>query len=217
MRPPRVIVAITGGSGAPYATRLLEVLPEPADLILSDAGRQVIELETGLKARQVEKLARRVFSNQDLAAAPASGSHPYDALVVIPCSTTTLAKIAHGIADNLVTRAAAVCLKEQRKLILVPRETPLSAIYLENMAKLASLGVVILIAAPPWYIHPKTLDDFRNYMAGKVLDHLGIENHLFPRWKEENSGQIGSPKTPSPAAPRAARKPPVSARPRGKR
>jgi 4-hydroxy-3-polyprenylbenzoate decarboxylase len=182
----RVLVAITGGSGAPYATRLLEVLPEAPDLILSDAGRQVVELETGLPASAVEAMARRVYSNRDLAAGPASGSHPFDALVVIPCSTTTLGKIANGIADNLVTRAAAVCLKEHRKLILVPRETPLSAIYLENMRRLAALGVVILIAAPPWYIAPRTLDDFRNYMAGKVLDHLGIENHLFPRWREEN-------------------------------
>lgn len=180
----RVLVAVTGGSGAPYAARLLEVLPEPPDLIISDAGRQVIELETGRPAAELEALARRVYSNSDLAAGPASGSHPFDALVVIPCSTTTLSKIAHGIADNLVTRAAAVCLKEHRKLILVPRETPLSAVYLENMRALAALGVVILIAAPPWYIKPRSLDDFRNYMAGKVLDHLGVEHRLFPRWKE---------------------------------
>jgi 4-hydroxy-3-polyprenylbenzoate decarboxylase len=184
MPHPRVVVAITGGSGAPYATRLLEVLPEPPDLILSDAGRQVVELETGRPAAELEARARRVYSNKDLAAGPASGSHRFDALVVVPCSTTTLSKIATGIADNLVTRAAAVCLKEQRKLILVPRETPLSAIYLENMRKLAALGVVILIAAPPWYIAPRSLDDFRNYMAGKILDHLGIENELFHRWKQ---------------------------------
>lgn len=211
MRPRRVLVAVTGGSGAPYATRLLEVLPDPPDLILSDAGRKVVELETGRPATELEARARRVYSNTDLAAGPASGSHPFDALVVIPCSTTTLSKIAQGIADNLVTRAAAVCLKEGRKLILVPRETPLSAVYLENMAKLASLGVVILIAAPPWYIAPRTLDDFRDFMAGKVLDHLGIENDLFPRWKmdEEQAGQ-GKARAPRPRAP--ARKPARRAR-----
>ncbi|HEX9708638.1 MAG TPA: UbiX family flavin prenyltransferase, partial [Candidatus Thermoplasmatota archaeon] len=196
----------------------LEVLPEPPDLILSDAGRKVIELETGLTARQVEARARRVYSNRDLAAPPASGSHPFGALVVIPCSGTTLAKIAHGIADNLVTRAAAVCLKEGRKLILVPRETPLSAVYLENMQKLASLGVVILIAAPPWYIAPRSLDDFRNYMAGKVLDHLGIENHLFPRWKEgeeDRKEDATGPRRAGPAAPpRKPTRPRAAAPPR---
>jgi flavin prenyltransferase len=184
MPGPRVIVAITGGSGAPYATRLLEVLPQKPDLIISDAGRQVIEFETGKKAAAVEKMARRVYDNRDVAAGPASGSNRYDALVIVPCSMTTLSKIAVGIGDNLVTRAAQVCLKEHRKLILVPRETPLSAIHLEQMAKLASLGVIVLIAAPPWYIRPKSLDDFRNYMAGKILDHLGIEHTLFPRWKQ---------------------------------
>lgn len=185
MANPRIIVAITGGSGAPYAVRLLEVLPEKPDLIISEAGRQVIEYETEMKAAQVEKLARRVFDNHDLAAAPASGSHKFDALVIVPCSTTTLSKIAVGIGDNLVTRAAQVCLKEHRKLVLVPRETPLSAIHLEQMAKLAALGVTILMAAPPWYIRPKTLDDFSNYMAGKILDHIGVEHNLFPRWKQE--------------------------------
>jgi 4-hydroxy-3-polyprenylbenzoate decarboxylase len=134
-------------------------------------------------------MARAVYSNSDLAAPPASGSHKFDALVIVPCSTTTLSKIAVGIGDNLVTRAAQVCLKEHRKLILVPRETPLSAIHLEQMAKLAALGVTILIAAPPWYIRPKSLDDFTNYITGKILDHLGIEHTLFPRWKEEKEGK----------------------------
>lgn len=187
MANPRVIVAITGGSGAPYAIRLLESLPEKPDLIISDAGRQVIEYETPKKAADVEKMARRVYRNNDLAAAPSSGSHKFDALVVIPCSTTTLSKIATGIGDNLVTRAALVCLKERRRLILVPRETPLTAIHLEHMAKLAALGVTILIAAPPFYIRPKSIDDLLNYIAGKVLDHLGVENKLFPRWKEDES------------------------------
>jgi 4-hydroxy-3-polyprenylbenzoate decarboxylase len=187
----RVVVAITGGSGAPYAVRLLETLPEKPDLIISDAGAQVIAYETGKTAKAVARMARKVYDNRDLAAAPASGSHRYDALVIVPCSTTTLSKIAAGIGDNLVTRAAQVCLKEQRKLIIVPRETPLSAIHLEQMSKLAALGVVVLMAAPPWYIRPKTLDDFTNYIAGKVLDHLGVEHHLFPRWKEEDAPRAG--------------------------
>ena len=94
-----------------------------------------------------------------------------------------------GIGDNLVTRAAQVCLKERRKLIIVPRETPLSQIHLEQMAKLAQMGVVVLMAAPPWYIRPKSLEDFQNYMAGKVMDHLGIEHKLFPRWKQEDESR----------------------------
>src|SRR5574342_314502 len=147
MAAERIVVAITGGSGAPYALRLLEVLPRKPDLIISDAGRQVILHETGRKPSQVDKMAV-------------------------------------GIGDNLVTRAAQVCLKERRKLIIVPRETPLSAIHLEQMAKLASLGVTVLVAAPPWYIRPRSLDDFTNYIAGKVLDHLGLDHDLFPRWKE---------------------------------
>jgi 4-hydroxy-3-polyprenylbenzoate decarboxylase len=183
--PKRIVVAITGGSGAPYALRLLETLPAKPDLIISDAGRQVIEYETGRKAKDVEKMARRVYDNRDLAAGPASGSNRFDALVIVPCSTTTLSKIAVGIGDNLVTRAAQVCLKEQRKLIIVPRETPLSAVHLQNMARLAELGVVVLMAAPPWYIRPKKLDDFTNYIAGKILDHIGIEHTLFPRWKAD--------------------------------
>jgi 4-hydroxy-3-polyprenylbenzoate decarboxylase len=187
MVAPRVIVAITGGSGAPYALRLLDVLPTKPDLIISDAGRQVIEYETGKKVAEVERKARQVYRNDDLAAAPSSGSHRFDALVVVPCSTTTLSKIATGIGDNLVTRAALVCLKEHRRLILVPRETPLTAIHLEHMAKLAALGVTVLMAAPPFYIRPKSLNDFVDYIAGKILDHLGIENTLFPRWKQEES------------------------------
>jgi flavin prenyltransferase len=106
--------------------------------------------------------------------------------VIVPCSMTTVSKIAVGIGDNLVTRAAQVCLKEHRKLIVVPRETPLSTIHLEQMAKLASLGVIVLMAAPPFYIRPKTLDDFVNYIVGKILDHLAVEHKLFPRWKEGN-------------------------------
>lgn len=130
-----------------------------------------------------------MFDNKDLAAGPASGSNRYDALVIVPCSTTTLSKIAVGIGDNLVTRAAQVCLKEHRKLIIVPRETPLSAIHLQQMTRLAELGVIVLMAAPPWYIRPKTLDDFTNYMAGKILDHLGYEHKLFPRWKQEGGSK----------------------------
>lgn len=187
MAAPRVVVAITGASGAPYALRLLEALPEKPDLILSDAGRKVVEYETGRKPSSLTKLARRVYENEDLTAAPSSGSHKFDALVIVPCSATTFSKIALGIADNLVTRAALVCLKEHRKLIIVPRETPLAAIHLEHLAKLAALDVVVLFAAPPFYTKPRTLDDQISYIAGKILDHLGVEHKLFPRWREDKA------------------------------
>jgi 4-hydroxy-3-polyprenylbenzoate decarboxylase len=123
-----------------------------------------------------------VYRGDDLAAAPASGSHRFDALVIVPCSGTTVAKIASGIADNLVTRAAAVALKEQRKLILVPRETPLSAIALENLLKLARLGAVVLSASPGFYGKPREVSDLVDFVVARILDHLGVDHELGPRW-----------------------------------
>lgn len=178
----QILVGVTGASGAAYARRLIEVLGARADVILSRDAESVIRFETGLTPKAFAKGAREVYAGDDLAAAPASGSHRFAALVVVPCSGTTVAKIAAGIADNLVTRAAAVALKERRPLILVPRETPLSAIALENLHKLALLGVVVLPASPGFYGKPRSVDDLVEFVVARILDHLGVEHDLGPRW-----------------------------------
>ncbi len=179
---PRILVAVTGASGVAYAHRLIEVLGDRADLILTKDAAAVIEIETGLSTKEFAFGVHAVHRDEDLAAPPASGSDRFPALVIVPCSGTTLAKIAMGIADNLVTRAAAVALKENRKLILVPRETPLSAVTLENLLKLARLGVVILPASPGFYGKPRRIEDLVDFVVARILDHLGIEHALGPRW-----------------------------------
>ena len=179
---PRFLVAVTGASGVEYARRLIEVLGDRADVIVTKDASAVIEVETGASVKDFAASARAVFRDEDLAAAPASGSHRFRALVVVPCSGTTLAKIATGIADNLVTRSAAVALKERRPLILVPRETPLGAIALENMLKLARLGVVILPASPGFYGRPTKIGDLVDFVVARILDHLGVEHPLGARW-----------------------------------
>jgi len=178
----RVLVAVSGASGVEYARRLIEVLGDRADVIMSKDAQAVIELETGLTMKEFAAGARAVYGDDNLAAAPASGSSLFRAVVVVPCSGTSLAKIAAGIADNLVTRAAAVAIKENRKLILVPRETPLSAIALENMLKLARLGVVILPASPGFYGQPKRIADLVDFVVARILDHLGVEHSIGVRW-----------------------------------
>ncbi len=179
---PRFLVGVTGASGVEYARRLIEVLGERTDVILTKDAWPVIEVETGLSAKEFVAGAHAVYRDEDLAAAPASGSHRFRALVVVPCSGTTLAKIATGIADNLVTRAAAVALKENRPLVLVPRETPLSAIALENLLKLARLGVVVLPASPGFYAQPKRISDLVDFVVARILDHLGVEHAVGVRW-----------------------------------
>ncbi|HII40397.1 MAG TPA: UbiX family flavin prenyltransferase [Thermoplasmata archaeon] len=178
----QILVGVSGASGMAYARRLIEVLGKRTDVILSRDAEAVVKFETGLTAQEFARGARRVFRGDDLAAAPASGSHRFDALVIVPCSGTTVAKIASGLADNLVTRAAAVALKEHRTLILVPRETPVSAIALENLLKLARLGVVVLPASPGFYGKPAEVSDLVDFVVARILDHLGIEHELGPRW-----------------------------------
>lgn len=178
----RILVGVTGASGAVYARRLIDVLGDRSEVILTKDALGVVEIETGLSAKEFGAGAHAVFRSDDLTAGPASGSSAFQALVVVPCSGTTLAKIATGIADNLVTRAAAVALKENRPLILVPRETPLSAIALENMLKLARLGVVILPASPGFYGKSRGIDDLVDFVVARILDHLGVEHPLGPRW-----------------------------------
>jgi 4-hydroxy-3-polyprenylbenzoate decarboxylase len=178
----RILVGVSGASGAAYARRLIEILGERADVILSKDAGAVVKVETGLTVKEFTAGARHVYRGDDLAAPPASGSHRFDALVIVPCSGTTVAKVASGIADNLLTRAAAVALKEQRRLILVPRETPLSAIALENLLKLARLGAVILPASPGFYGKPREVDDLVDFVVARILDHLGVDHELGPRW-----------------------------------
>ncbi len=184
-----ILVAVTGASGAAYARRLIEVLGDRADVVLSRDAEPVIQFETGLSPEEFTSGAARAYRGDDLAAPPASGSHPFRALVIVPCSGTTVAKIASGIADNLVTRAAAVALKERRTLILVPRETPLSAIALENLHKLAVLGVVILPPSPGFYGRPKAVEDLVDFVVARILDHLGVEHELGPRWSGPPEGE----------------------------
>ncbi|WP_457596153.1 UbiX family flavin prenyltransferase [Hydrogenimonas sp.] len=172
----RLLVAITGASGAQLGMRLLEALPESVTpyLILSDSAREVVRHE-GVRA----------FDADDIAAAPASGSFPIDAMAVTPCSMNTLAKIACGIADNLVTRAAAVTIKERRTLLLAPREMPFSPIALENMLKLSRLGVVVAPPVMGYYAKHETVEEMERFVVGKWLDLLGIEHELYRRWRIE--------------------------------
>lgn len=179
----RYIVAITGCSGTRYGIRLLEELEGEKELIVSEMGKKVLEQETEYGYEDMDSLADDVYEDDDLFAPPASGTHKVDAMVICPCSQSTVAKIAAGLSDSLITRAASVTLKEHRKLVLVPRETPLNEIMLENELKLARAGAIVLPASPAFYQEPKSLDDMVDFVVGKVLDQLGQEHELFKRWE----------------------------------
>jgi 4-hydroxy-3-polyprenylbenzoate decarboxylase len=178
----RLAVCITGASGAPYAYRLLRALKGRAELVISADAEEVIRMETGRTAQDFRALAAASYANDDFHAPFASGSAPHDAVVVVPCSMNTLSKIALGLSDNLITRAAAVALKENRKLVLVPRETPLTAIHLEHMLTIARLGGTVLPAMPGFYHEPKTLEDLVDFVVARILDHLGVEHDLMRAW-----------------------------------
>jgi len=181
----RLIVAITGASGVIYGKRLLEVLQNKkieTHLIISKAAEKIIEHELQAIKKDIEKLATHAYSVDDLTAPISSGSFKTDAMVIIPCSMKTLAGIAHGYAENLILRVADVMLKEKRKLILVPRETPLNVVHLRNMLELAKQGVAIVPAMPAYYHKPRNINDVVDHLVGKVLDCLEIEHTLFKRW-----------------------------------
>jgi len=183
-----IVVGISGASGVQYGIRLLEALKAKGcttHLIITDSARKIIEIETSSPARGVEELATHVYAPKDFSAPVASGSHLFDALVVIPCSMGTLSGIACGSSDTLITRCADVCLKEKRRLILVPRETPLSLIQLRNMVAASVAGAVILPACPAFYSQPKSLAELVDVLVGRVLDLLGLENDLYKRWEGE--------------------------------
>lgn len=193
----KIVLAVCGASGVIYGLRLLKaLLGRNVDvyLVISSAGKEVLSHETGFSDDSIELFLERigikttarsslfVYSNDDFYAPFASGSFQYDAMVVSPCTMGTLASIASGIANNLILRAADVCLKEKRPLILLPRETPLSKIHLCNMLKLTEAGGTILPPSPSFYSSPKTIDELVDTVVSRVLDHLMIENNLMKRW-----------------------------------
>ncbi|HVO78162.1 MAG TPA: UbiX family flavin prenyltransferase [Methanomassiliicoccales archaeon] len=179
----RIVVGISGSSGVIYGVRLLRALPHDKVLMVSPTAERILQLEAGVKMAELKALADETYDDSDLFSPTASGSNLFDAMVICPCSESTLAKIACGIADTLITRTAAVAMKEGRKLILVPRETPVSAIMLENELRLARLGVTILPASPGFYPKPKSIEDMVDFVVGKVLDQLRIQNDLYRRWE----------------------------------
>ena len=169
----RYLIGMTGASGSAFGVDFVRRCPGEKFLVLSDWARQVLHDETGLKPSDLEPSVKKVFADSDLAAPFSSGSNRYDALVVIPCSVSTLAKIAAGIADTLITRAAQVAMKERMRIVLCVRETPLSTLALRNALELSREGVVIMPVAPPWYRKPQSLDELVSGFTDKVLGLLG--------------------------------------------
>jgi len=179
-----VLIGITGATGIHIAIKLLEILKEMGidrELIISTIAEKVIKLESDYSISEIRNLASKNYDVDDLTAAPSSGSYKIEKMIIVPCTMKTLSAIANGFADNLITRAADVMIKEQRKLVLVVRESPLNAIHLENMLKLARLGVVIAPPVPSYYIKPKSVDDLITYTVGRILDQIGIDSDIV-RW-----------------------------------
>lgn len=184
----RLVVGITGASGAVYGVRLLEVLaPMPIEthLVVSKWGQRTLEHETGRSLEDLRTLADRHYAPGDMAALMSSGSAALDGMAVAPCSARSLAAIACGLSENLIHRAADVMIKERRPLVLLVRETPLSAIHLENMLKLARLGVAILPPVPAFYNRPESIDAMVDYSVARMLDQLGLRRESGARWQGE--------------------------------
>lgn len=184
-----LIIGISGASGIGYGIRLLEILSETdirTHLVMTKAAEEIILTETDRTPEDVKKMANFVYDDKDFFAPIASGSHRTAGMIIAPCSMKTLGQIAGGISDNLLVRAADVCLKEERKLILMVRETPLSLIHLENMVAAKKAGATILPASPGFYSRPTSVDDLYSIMAGRALDLAGIDNHVYKRWCEED-------------------------------
>ncbi len=182
----RVIVAISGASGAVYGVRLLQVLHETpgveTHLVVSDAGWRNVAQEHGLQRDAVEVLAYQVHEVQNVGAAIASGSFQCSAMVIAPCSMRTLAAVAHGLSDNLITRAADVTLKERRRLLLMVRESPLHLVHLRNMVSVTEMGAIVCPPLPAFYLQPKTVADMVDFSVARVLDLLEVSHSLTARW-----------------------------------
>jgi len=198
-RPRRFIVAITGATGATYGVQLLKKLGAvpgvETHLVISDAASLTLHQELDLQRRDVEALAHVVHRNRDIGATIASGSFPTDGMVIAPCSMKTLAAVAHGLSDNLVTRAADVILKERRRLILMVRETPFNLAHLRNMTAVTEMGGIVFPPLPSFYHRPASIEDMVEHTVERVLDLLGIENAQAARWggmKGEIRGDLQS-------------------------
>lgn len=186
----KLVVGLSGASGLPFGIRLLQACRElnvETHLIMTKWAQKNIELETNLSPEEVISLAAKHYDNDNLGAAVSSGSFKHNGMVVIPCSMKSVSAIANGYSENLLHRAADVTIKEGRKLVVVPRETPLSTIHLENLLKLARAGVVIMPPVPAFYTCPENLNDIINHFVGRVLDQFDIEHRLSKRW----AGQSG--------------------------
>lgn len=197
-RPRRIVVALTGATGATYGVQLLKRLHATpgieSHLIISDAATLTLHQELGLQRRDVEALAHVVHRNRDIGASIASGSYQVDGMVVAPCSMKTLAAVAHGFSDNLVTRAADVILKERRRLVLMVRETPFNLAHLRNMTSVTEMGGIIFPPLPSFYHRPASIADMVEHTVDRVVDLLGIENSHAARWggmKAEQNDMAG--------------------------
>jgi flavin prenyltransferase len=185
----KIVVGITGSSGVIYGIKLLYFLNKfeiETHVVLSKWAEKNIEIETDENIAKIKKLATFEYKENDMAASISSGSFKTDGMIIIPCSMKTLASISNGYDDNLISRAASVTIKENRKLVIVPRETPLSQIHLSNMLKLAKIGVIILPAMPGFYHRPKTVNELILHIVGKALDQFDINNEVFKRWQNVN-------------------------------
>jgi 4-hydroxy-3-polyprenylbenzoate decarboxylase len=182
----RIVVAITGATGAVYGVRLLQRLGAcpgvETHLVVSDAALLTLHQEVGLQKREVEALAHVVHRNREIGASIASGSFQTDGMVIAPCSMKTLAAVAHGLSDNLITRAADVILKERRRLVLMVRETPFNLAHLRNMTAVTEMGGIVFPPLPSFYNRPASIDEMVDHTVARVMDLLGVDNSLAPRW-----------------------------------
>ncbi len=185
-RPRRLVVAITGATGAVYGVRLLQQLGATpgieTHLILSDAATLTLHQETGLQRREVEAMAHVVHRNRDIGASIASGSFQSEGMVIAPCSMKTLAAVAHGLSDNLIARAADVVLKERRRLVMMVRETPFNLAHLRNMTQVTEMGAIVFPPLPSFYSKPASIEEMVDHTVGRVIDLFGVEHGLTPRW-----------------------------------
>lgn len=185
-RPRRLIVAITGATGAVYGVRLLQQLAATpgveTHLVVTDAAALTLHQEMGMQRREVEAMADVVHKNRDIGASIASGSFQSDGMIVAPCSMKTLASVAHGLSDNLVARAADVVLKERRRLVMMVRETPFNLAHLRNMTAVTEMGGIVFPPLPSFYHKPASIEEMVDHTVGRVIDLFGLEHGLAPRW-----------------------------------